>query len=141
MDDEATLRTAVRLTLEDAGHPTLEASNGRDGLEALRAADGPLVVLLDLMMPGGSGLWVLRTLRREPDLAADHVFILFSAARAFTAAVLATYLPQRRLFTLPKPFTLDELLTTVACAADELEQVTHRSLRSSRPMRARPTWP
>ena len=113
VDDEDAIRTAVRLTLEDAGYSVLEAPNGYAGLEFLRSAPGPLVVLLDLMMPGMSGLKLLQVVRNEPALAQRHVFVIFTAAQAFPSPTLIFYLPSKRLLDLPKPFTLDELLAVV----------------------------
>ena len=118
IDDEDAIRTGVRLTLEDAGYTVLEAPNGNAGLELLRSSDGPLVVLLDLMMPEMSGLRVLQVLKDAPELAARHAFVIFSAARSFSAPTLVFYLPHKRLFDLPKPFSLDDLLSIV-------EEATH----------------
>ncbi|MGH2484765.1 MAG: response regulator [Ktedonobacterales bacterium] len=117
IDDEETIRGAVRLTLEDAGYEVVEAANGRVGLDRLHAARASLVVLLDLMMPGGSGLEFLGKIRAEPEVAARHVFVIFTSARAFTPATLRSYLPGKRLFNLPKPFALDDLVAVVDEAA------------------------
>ncbi|HKV86254.1 MAG TPA: response regulator [Ktedonobacterales bacterium] len=121
IDDEETIRGAVRLALEDVGYAVVEAPNGRVGLDELRASDEPMVVLLDLMMPGGSGLELLTKVHAEPEIAARHVFIIFTAARAFPPATLHAILPERRLFNLPKPFALDDLVATVNEAARQSE--------------------
>lgn len=123
VDDESAIRTGVRLTLEDAGYTVLEAPDGLLGWETLRSATEPLVVLLDLMMPGKSGLQLLQAVKEEPDIAARHAFIIFSAARAFTLPTLVFYLPDKRLFDLPKPFALDELIATVELAVHQIESV------------------
>lgn len=120
IDDEDSTRTAVRFMLEDCGYEVSEAPNGFVGLELLRAATEPTVVLLDLMMPGMSGLRLLQLMASDPELAARHEFVLFTAARAFTAADLALYLPTRRLAAVPKPFDMDELIATVDRAAGHL---------------------
>jgi CheY-like chemotaxis protein len=67
-DDEAT-RGALMQLLIDEGYDVLEAADGAQTLELLaKAADAhvplPEVVLLDFVMPGLSGLGVLRVLRR-----------------------------------------------------------------------------
>jgi CheY-like chemotaxis protein len=121
LDDEKAIRDAVRWTLEDAGYAVLEASDGDEGLHLLRASEEPLIVLLDLMMPGTSGLEVLHALEADPVVAARHAFIIFSAARAFIAPVLNLFLPDKRLLSLPKPFPLDLLITTVEQAAQQLD--------------------
>jgi CheY-like chemotaxis protein len=73
------------------------------------------------MMPGLSGIELLRAVAADPPLNARHAFIIFSAARAFSAPTLHFYLPGKRLFDLPKPFDLDELVAVVDQAARQLE--------------------
>jgi CheY-like chemotaxis protein len=121
IDDEVAIRTGVRLTLEDVGYEVIEAPNGRVGLDILQTATDPLVVLLDLMMPEMSGIMLLQALKDEPALAQRHAFVIFTAARAFSAPTLVFYLPGKRLLNLPKPFSLDELLVTVEQAAHEID--------------------
>lgn len=121
IDDEDAVRNAIHLTLEDDGYIVLEAPNGRIGLDLMRTAAEPMVILLDLMMPDMSGLEVLRALSAEPSLAARHAFIICSAARAFTAPTLVFYLPSKPLFDLPKPFDIDQLIVTVEQAAQQVE--------------------
>jgi CheY-like chemotaxis protein len=121
IDDEEPIRDAVHFILEEAGFAVLEASDGGAGLALLRASEVPLVVLLDLMMPGMSGLELLRAVAAEPALADRDAYIIFSAARAFSAPTLRFYLPCKRLFDLPKPFELDDLVTMVERAARQLD--------------------
>jgi CheY-like chemotaxis protein len=119
IDDDEPIREVVRLTLEleEAGFTVLEASNGLEGLDVLRGSDTPLVVLLDLMMPFMSGMELLHAVAAEPTLAARDAYIIFSAARASSGATLGSSLPGQRLFDLPKPFDLDELVSIVEQAA------------------------
>lgn len=72
-DDEDVLRALVRASLN--GYDVIEA---RDGGEALLVARGerPDLILLDMMMPGRSGIDVLRDLRADPTLAAIPVVML-----------------------------------------------------------------
>ena len=63
-EDEPHLRELVRASL-GADYRFVEASSVGEADEAIRVAP-PDVVLLDLMLPGGSGLDVLRSLRRGP---------------------------------------------------------------------------
>src|SRR5207244_8213630 len=65
IEDEKEIRDLVRYNLERAGFRVALADNGEDGLERIFAAR-PDAVVLDLMLPGLSGLEVLRELRGEP---------------------------------------------------------------------------
>jgi CheY-like chemotaxis protein len=54
VDDEPDILVLLRLALEAAGYSTVEASDGAEALEVIRARH-PDVVLLDVMMPGMDG--------------------------------------------------------------------------------------
>jgi len=58
IDDESIIRRALRRVLESEGYDVVEASNGTEGLK-LWLNKGPNLVLLDVLMPGLSGLQVL----------------------------------------------------------------------------------
>jgi DNA-binding response OmpR family regulator len=61
VDDEPTIRTLVRLTLEPHGYDVIEAAEGATALE-LVAFHHPDLVLLDVALPRLSGLEVARRL-------------------------------------------------------------------------------
>ena len=64
-DDDPDARASLRLVLTLLGHEVTEADDGPSALAAARATR-PHVALLDLAMPGGSGLEVARQLRQDP---------------------------------------------------------------------------
>jgi DNA-binding response OmpR family regulator len=64
VDDEPTIAEVVSRYLERAGYRTQIAGDGRDAI-ALAAAQRPDLVVLDLMLPGLSGLEVMRRLRDQ----------------------------------------------------------------------------
>jgi CheY-like chemotaxis protein len=64
IDDSKFQRTFARLMLQEDGFEVAEAEDGRTGLEQLRS-DQFDCVLLDLLMPGMSGLDVLRALQTD----------------------------------------------------------------------------
>lgn len=64
IEDDARLRRALRLALQDEGYAVREAENGRTGLELMRA-EPPDVVLLDLMLPDQDGFEICREVRRS----------------------------------------------------------------------------
>jgi CheY-like chemotaxis protein len=77
IDDDATERHAVTARLEEAGYAVTAAASGTEGLSILH--DGHFdAVVLDLVMPGLSGLEVLRAARNDERLA--HLpFVVLSA--------------------------------------------------------------
>ena len=73
-DDEQPLRELIRLCLGDA-YRFVEAGTVADSIDAVHA-ERPDLVLLDLMLPGGSGLDVLRAIRAEHALADTPVIVV-----------------------------------------------------------------
>jgi CheY-like chemotaxis protein len=68
IEDEPEVAEVVGAALTHQGHQTTLALAGTDGLERI-VADRPDVVFLDIVMPGLSGVGVLREIRRRvPDL-------------------------------------------------------------------------
>ncbi len=67
VDDEPRIVTGVRKYFEQAGFDVLAAHDGPAGLSLARA-EGPDLVVLDLMLPGMDGLDVCRELRRESNV-------------------------------------------------------------------------
>lgn len=63
VDDSASIRQVVKLTLSSAGYGIVEASDGQDGL-AKAKANTINMVFTDLNMPGMSGIEFIRALRQ-----------------------------------------------------------------------------
>src|SRR5579864_4130401 len=63
VDDSAMARTALRGMLDSEGFEVSEADNGAQVIEAADRVEVDLV-LCDMLMPGYSGLQVIRELRR-----------------------------------------------------------------------------
>jgi signal transduction histidine kinase len=68
IDDEEALREAFAEILSGAGHETVLAATGLEGLEAVRRAR-PDLVICDVNMPGLDGYGVLEALRGDPLLS------------------------------------------------------------------------
>ncbi|OZM82649.1 response regulator transcription factor [Pseudonocardia sp. MH-G8] len=66
VDDDATVRDVVGRYLDEAGYQVDLAADGPTGLRAARER-GPDAVVLDLMLPGMTGLDVCRELRRDDE--------------------------------------------------------------------------
>lgn len=65
VDDSASMRQMVRLTLSGGGYQVIEAVDGSDGLAKAGSADIALVIT-DLNMPVMDGLTFIRALRNLP---------------------------------------------------------------------------
>ncbi|MEV0741489.1 response regulator transcription factor [Streptomyces sp. NPDC050549] len=76
IEDDRAVREGVQLALRRQGHDVAAAGTGEDGLEQLRSFR-PDVVVLDLMLPGMSGLDVCRRIRGVE----DQVPIIMATAR------------------------------------------------------------
>jgi len=75
VDDEASIRDMVQLSLELAGFGCLQAANARDAY-GLILDKRPDLVLLDWMMPETNGYELLRRLRRDEQTAKLPVIML-----------------------------------------------------------------
>ncbi|HEY2813305.1 MAG TPA: response regulator transcription factor [Acidimicrobiales bacterium] len=83
VEDDARIRTAVKMALEDEGWVVEEAETGEAALEAFHRHPSD-VVLIDIMLPGVDGFEVCRSVRRTSDVP-----IVMVTARADTHDVVA----------------------------------------------------
>jgi two-component system response regulator MprA len=107
VDDDRALRDAVGRALRLEGHEVIVASDGREALRMLVAETVDLVVL-DVAMPGMSGIEVCRRLR----VAGDRASVLMLTARD-SVGDRVEGLDAGADDYLVKPFALDELLARV----------------------------
>jgi two-component system sensor histidine kinase/response regulator len=112
IDDEETMRDACVQALRKVGYRTETARDGLEGLEKARSFK-PDVALVDLKMPGLSGMDVLLKLKEvDPEI----VPVIITGYATVNSAVEGM---KRGAFDfLPKPFTPDELRLIVARAAE-----------------------
>jgi CheY-like chemotaxis protein len=116
-DDDDDFRTGLKQALVTRGYEVREANDGATALELLaRAADGrsppPDVVVLDVRMPGCSGLGVLSAMRKLPVMPPT---LLVTGFRDSSVNVLAERLGVFRV--LFKPVEVDPVLEAVLEAA------------------------
>ena len=112
VDDEESIRSVLRQALTDAGHHVLLASDGEQALELLRTNDIE-VMLLDMRMPGLSGLDVLSEVRV---LSPDTCVIMVTAIAELSTAVDA--MKQGAYDYVAKPFGLDDVTMAVQRALE-----------------------
>lgn len=108
-DDDDGLRELMKVTLAPE-YRVVEAADGQQALAAL-ASDRPDVVLLDVMLPGYSGLQVLQAMRSDDHLR-DVPVIVVSAWQAPDDQEAARDAGADAF--LGKPFELEELTGCVA---------------------------
>jgi len=75
VDDHPANVKALRVELTADGHDVIEATNGYEAVEAVER-DAPDLVLLDIMMPGATGLEILEKIREMDDRKSTPVVIL-----------------------------------------------------------------
>jgi CheY-like chemotaxis protein len=108
-DNEAALRALVRGALELGDYEIVEAHDGDQSLELARSCVPDLIVL-DMMMPGRTGLEVLAELRAEDRFAETPVIMLTARAQAQDRLAAVDAGVSRFL---PKPFSPLELASVV----------------------------
>jgi two-component system alkaline phosphatase synthesis response regulator PhoP/two-component system response regulator VicR len=117
-DDERNLRLLVNATIASDQYSVIEAADG-DEAWGLLLEHKPAVALLDVQMPGRSGLELTEAIRNHPDLSGIHVVLLTSKAQdADIKAGLAAGADRY----LTKPFSPLELLTVVEEVMDSLPE-------------------
>ena len=108
-DNEEALRALVRGALELDDYEIVEARDGDESVELARSFDPDLIVL-DMMMPGRTGLEVLAELRTEDRFAETPVIMLTARAQAEDRRAAGDAGVSRFL---PKPFSPIELAAVV----------------------------
>ncbi len=103
------MRLLVRATIESDAYRIIEAGDG-DEAWTLIEQYRPSLILLDIQMPGRTGLEILASIKGDPNLRATHVILL--TARALRADVAAGMAAGADCY-LTKPFSPLELLARV----------------------------
>jgi CheY-like chemotaxis protein len=113
-DDEPSLRLLVNATIASDDYDVVEAMDGDEAWRMIRE-HRPSVALLDVQMPGRTGLELTSAIRADPELSGIYVVLLTSKAqRADVEAGLAAGANRY----LTKPFSPLELLTVVEHALE-----------------------
>ncbi|MGZ3581246.1 MAG: response regulator [Ktedonobacterales bacterium] len=121
VDDDKGIRETLRFALEDANHIVHEATDGIAALDTLQKSKLPMVVLLDLMMPGLDGAGVLGAVSGDRRLATQFAYILVTANSKTLPLAFVNLLTNLEVPLLSKPFDIDRLLDVVDRAAARLK--------------------
>jgi DNA-binding NtrC family response regulator len=124
VDDEEVLQDVLTVLVRREGHIPLAARTGEAALELLEREEVDLV-LLDLMLPGISGMSVLREIRRrEP----EQVVVVITAYSSIESAIQA--MREGAFHYIPKPFKNEEVLLTLRKGLEQRRlAVENRSLK------------
>lgn len=109
IEDEENMARILELELQHEGYLVSKALNGNEGLALAQSQDFSLI-LLDLMLPGLSGMEVLRRLRKSKDTP-----IILLTARDETMDKVSG-LDQGADDYVTKPFAIEELLARIRVA-------------------------
>jgi DNA-binding NtrC family response regulator len=110
VEDEEKLRRVIELQLKTAGFEVEQAGSAEEALKLVDRAD---LILTDLRLPGLSGLELLTALRRQDSHTPVIVMTAFGSIENAVEAMKAGAVDF-----LPKPFSLDHLMTVVAKALE-----------------------
>lgn len=119
-DDDAPLRRMVAVTLTRAGHEVVDVGNGVAALDACRVSR-PDLVILDVMMPGMSGLDAARALRQDPHM--DGLPIIVLTARVQESDIELGFEAGADDY-IVKPFSPREFASRVSALLDRAGRVT-----------------
>ncbi|ABB30798.1 two component, sigma54 specific, transcriptional regulator, Fis family [Geobacter metallireducens RCH3] len=112
VDDEHLIRWSLEQNLKKQGYEVVSAGNGEDALRLVRD-EQPDLVLLDIQLPGISGLDVLEKIKEHDE---EIIVIMVTAHGALETAVHAMRLGAFDY--INKPFNLDEMAIVIRKALE-----------------------
>ncbi len=125
VDDEEVLQDVLATLVRREGHRPISARTGEDALVVLEREDIDLV-LLDLMLPGLSGMEVLQKIRQSDP---DQVVVMITAYSSIEGAIEAMRLGAFHY--IPKPFKNEEVLHTLRKGLEQRRLTSeNRALRA-----------
>ncbi|MGI8919825.1 MAG: winged helix-turn-helix domain-containing protein [Pyrinomonadaceae bacterium] len=125
IEDDPDISESLKYNLEREGLNTIVAASGEQGLtEALNERNPPMLIMLDLMLPGMSGTELCRRFRREP-LTRRTPIIILTAKGSESDRVTGLDLGADDYIT--KPFSVRELLARVRAVLRRLDETTSQN--------------
>ncbi len=116
VDDDELIRDAVGEMIQTLGHNVATASSGNEALALLQEGRQPDLVILDMLMPGLSGL---ETLQKILQLRPTQAVLLASGYHDKSITELRD--SNSQLFFLDKPFGIQKLRDTLAVILPALQ--------------------
>jgi two-component system cell cycle response regulator len=130
-DDDPTSVLFLEDMLTEWGYEVSVAADGEEALRILAAPEGPVLAILDWMMPGMDGIDVCRTIRDS--VSERYVYMIMLTSRTETAYIVAAMNAGADDY-IAKPFNCDEMQVRVRAGRRiaELEQeLTYRATRDA----------
>lgn len=75
VEDNFYIRDIYSIVLKEAGYQLETADEGNAALEKVKSFQ-PDIILLDIMIPGRSGLEILKLIRSQPEYKAEHTKVM-----------------------------------------------------------------
>lgn len=120
IEDDPDIAESLKYNFEREGWASTTAGTGEAGLAAaLNEKDPPILIMLDLMLPGMSGIELCRRLRREPATRRTPI-IMLTAKASESDRVSGLDLGADDYIT--KPFSVRELLARVRAVMRRTEE-------------------
>jgi len=132
IDDDETMRRACQAALRRAGYEVETYADGASGLKRIEEIR-PGVLIVDLKMPGVSGMEVIAQLK---EMDVDTVVVVITGFATVGTAVEA--MKAGAYDFIPKPFTAEELRAIIARAVERYRLSTEaKRLREEKEAQAR----
>jgi len=108
VEDSDEIRDLLSLVLEEEGYRVISLKDGRDVVETARALQ-PVLVTLDLALPGKDGWAIARELQDDPETTDIPILVISAYTRDLDAPI------RRRVArVISKPFYIQQVVTEVA---------------------------
>jgi DNA-binding response OmpR family regulator len=125
VEDDPDISESVKYNLEREGLPVVVAATGEEGLaKGLDQKNPPVLMILDVMLPGMSGLDLCRRFRREPATRRTPIIIL-TARGSESDRVAGLDLGADDYIT--KPFSVRELTARVRAVMRRVDEGANAS--------------
>ena len=122
VDDEDDVRSLVHDILTGNGYEVFAAASGEEGLDKAVSLK-PDLIILDVVMPGLSGIEVCRLVKSKPSLQHVRVLVLSALDRDVDRQLIES---ARADGYLRKPFSVHDLLSKVDELSRERKGATQR---------------
>jgi CheY-like chemotaxis protein len=108
VEDNGEIRDLLSLVLEEEGYQVVSLEDGREVVETARALK-PVLVTLDLALPGKDGWAIARELQDDPETSDIPILVISAYTRDLDAP-----LRRRVARVISKPFYITQVVSEVA---------------------------